>query len=102
MLICHVEVCSLLLINGHCQKSKPVLLYFLCSGGDLFHVGHNGDLRSFSAYAADLHGWTKESADSIVRSNVDDPLAQDLLTKLVVILHTSHLSSLPKDFLLTR
>lgn len=61
-----------------------LLLYSLCSGGNLFHVGHNGDLRSFSAYAADLHGWTKESADSIVRSNVDDPLAQDLLTKLVV------------------
>jgi len=61
-----------------------LLLYSLCSGGNLFHVGHNGDLRSFSAYAADLHGWTKECADSIVRSNVDDPLAQDLLTKLVV------------------
>ena len=61
-----------------------LLLYSLCSGGNLFHVGHGGDLRSFSAYAADLHGWTKESADSIVRSNVDDPLAQDLLIKLVV------------------
>lgn len=33
-----------------------LLLYSLCSGGNLFHVGHCGDLRSFSAYAADLHG----------------------------------------------
>ena len=64
-----------------------LLLYSLCSGGNLFHVGFHDDLRSFSAYAADLYGWTKESADSIVRSNVDDPLAQDLLSKILVPKH---------------
>ena len=63
--------------------SYGTLLYSLCSGGSLFHMGFYGDLRSSSAFA-DLKGWTSQRAEAIVHANVDDPLAQDLLLKILV------------------
>uniref|UniRef100_A0A7S4IR18 Protein kinase domain-containing protein n=1 Tax=Odontella aurita TaxID=265563 RepID=A0A7S4IR18_9STRA len=63
--------------------SFGALLFSLCSGGSLFHVGFHGDLRTPAAFA-DLHGWTAQSAERLIQNDVADPLAQDLLLKVLV------------------
>jgi len=60
-----------------------VLLFALCSGGQLFHVGFDGDLHDTEDFAM-LHGWTKRSAERIIQEKIEDPLAQDLLHQILV------------------
>ena len=64
-----------------------VLLYALCSGGTLFHVGFGGDLRGSQDYS-ELHGWSRQTAQRILRDKIEDPLAQDLLSR--ILLPTGH------------
>lgn len=60
-----------------------VLLYALCSGGTLFHLGFDADLHDSEDFV-ELYEWDKQKAERILRENVDDPLAQDLLLRILV------------------
>eukprot|EP00548_Thalassiothrix_antarctica_P011370 CAMPEP_0194158066 /NCGR_PEP_ID=MMETSP0152-20130528/74556_1 /TAXON_ID=1049557 /ORGANISM="Thalassiothrix antarctica, Strain L6-D1" /LENGTH=2143 /DNA_ID=CAMNT_0038866995 /DNA_START=775 /DNA_END=7206 /DNA_ORIENTATION=- len=60
-----------------------VLLYSLCTGGTLFHLGFDGDLHNSEDFL-ELFEWDKCKAERIFRTNVDDPLAQDLLLNILV------------------
>eukprot|EP00547_Thalassionema_nitzschioides_P001793 CAMPEP_0194217596 /NCGR_PEP_ID=MMETSP0156-20130528/21718_1 /TAXON_ID=33649 /ORGANISM="Thalassionema nitzschioides, Strain L26-B" /LENGTH=2107 /DNA_ID=CAMNT_0038946687 /DNA_START=829 /DNA_END=7152 /DNA_ORIENTATION=+ len=60
-----------------------VLLYALCSGGTLFHLGFDADLHNSEDFV-ELYEWDKQKAERILRENVDDPLAQDLLLSILV------------------
>jgi hypothetical protein len=60
-----------------------VLLYALCSEGSLFHLGFDGDLHDSEDFL-DLFEWSKQKAERIFREKVEDPLAQDLLLKILV------------------
>lgn len=60
-----------------------VLLFALCSGGTLFHLGFDGDLHDSEDYV-ELFEWSKQKGERIFRDKVEDPLAQDLLQKILV------------------
>ena len=60
-----------------------VFLYQLCSGGNPFHTGYQGDLRGVEAYSQ-LHNWSKEEANRNIREHIQDPLAQDLLRQILL------------------
>ena len=60
-----------------------VLLYALCSGGTLFHLGFNGNLRDTADFV-ELHEWDKHKAQKVLREKVDDPLALYLLSKILL------------------
>ncbi|KAL9188156.1 hypothetical protein ACHAXT_006534 [Thalassiosira profunda] len=60
-----------------------IFLYELCSGGNLFHVGYRGELRGADAYSK-LYNWTKDAAEKNVKEHIEDPLAQDLLCRILV------------------
>lgn len=63
--------------------SFGIFIYQLCSGGNLFHTGYQGELRGVDAYSQ-LHHWNKLEADRNIREHIQDPLAQDLLHKILV------------------
>ena len=58
------------------------LLFALCSGGPLFKVNRSDDLDEVAAYAQ-LESWDRKDAENAVKK-VADPLAQDLLIRLLV------------------
>lgn len=60
-----------------------VLLFALCSGGSLFHLGFDGDLHDSDDFR-ELFEWNRQKAERIFRERVEDPLAQDLLLKILV------------------
>lgn len=60
-----------------------VFLYQLCSGGNPFHTGYQGDLRGVEAYSQ-LHNWSKVEANRNIREHIQDPLAQDLLRQILL------------------
>jgi serine/threonine protein kinase len=60
-----------------------IFIYQLCSGGNPFHTGYQGDLRGVDAYSR-LHHWSKLEADRSIREHIQDPLAQDLLRQILV------------------
>jgi len=60
-----------------------VFIYELTSGGNPFHTGIRGDLRGVDSYSS-LHGWSRADTISSVREFVQDPLAQDLLSQILV------------------
>ena len=60
-----------------------IFIYQLCSGGNPFHTGFQGDLRGVDAYSR-LHHWNNQEADRSVREHIQDPLAQDLLRRILV------------------
>ena len=60
-----------------------VLLFSLCSGGPLFHSSFDGGLKDATSYEK-LYKWNKVTADKIMDEKIEDPLAQDLLLKLLV------------------
>ena len=60
-----------------------IFLYQLCSGGNPFHTGYQGDLRGVDAYSQ-LHHWNKLEADRNIREHIQDPLAQDLLRQILL------------------
>lgn len=60
-----------------------IFLYELCSGGNPFHTGYQGDLRGVESYSR-LYEWDRAAAELSVREHVQDPLAQDLLCQILV------------------
>lgn len=60
-----------------------VFIYELCSGGNPFHTGYRGDLRGVEAYSR-LFEWDRSAAERSIREHVQDPLAQDLLSQILV------------------
>jgi len=60
-----------------------VLIFSLCSGGNLFPSDYNDDLIDTSSFAQ-LEAWEKKTAENIIIAKVEDPLAQDLLLQLLV------------------
>jgi len=62
--------------------SFGVMMFFVCSGISLFHLSYNGQLCNFSAYE-DLHNWNSTVAKQKIVNYIDDPLAQDLLMKVL-------------------
>lgn len=60
-----------------------IFIYQLCSGGNPFHTGYQGDLRGVDAYSR-LHHWNKVEADKSIREHIQDPLAQDLLRRILL------------------
>lgn len=60
-----------------------IFIYQLCSGGNPFHTGYQGDLRGVDAYSR-LHHWNKLEANRSIREHIQDPLAQDLLRQILV------------------
>ena len=63
-----------------------VLLFTMCTGISLFHVSSNGDLQDTNDFKR-LHNWNLKDATKVIVKYVDDPLAQDLLTQLLVEEH---------------
>jgi len=60
-----------------------IFIYELCSGGNPFHTGYQGDLRGVDAYST-LYQWDRSAAEKTIREHVQDPLAQDLLCQILV------------------
>jgi len=60
-----------------------IFIYELCSGGNPFHTGYQGDLRGVDAYSR-LCEWDRSTAEKSIREHVQDPLAQDLLCQILV------------------
>jgi len=60
-----------------------IFIYELCSGGNPFHTGYQGDLRGVDSYSR-LYEWDRSAAEKSVREHVQDPLAQDLLCQILV------------------
>jgi len=60
-----------------------VFLYELCSGGNPFHIGYQGDLRGADAFEK-LYNWDETSAARNIEENIHDPLAQDLLRRILL------------------
>ena len=59
-----------------------VLLFGVCSRSSLFHVTFDGQLHNNEAYE-ELFLWNQETAKRRISSSIKDPLAQDLLLKLL-------------------
>lgn len=62
--------------------SFGVILFTLCSRGSLFHETVDGDLSDASAYE-NLHSWNSLSAHHHIKESIRNPLAQDLLLKML-------------------
>jgi ankyrin repeat protein len=62
--------------------SFGVLLFALCSGGSLFHLGFGGDLHDSEDFR-ELYDWNSQKAECLFREKVEDPIAQDLLVKIL-------------------
>ena len=60
-----------------------IFLYELCSGGNPFHIGYQGDLRGVDAYQ-NLYNWDTCVAKRSIDEHVQDPMAQDLLCRILV------------------
>jgi len=60
-----------------------ILLFSFFSGTSLFHVGFDGHLHDAASYN-ELFNWDIETARYKIMSLIKDPLAQDLLLKLLV------------------
>lgn len=60
-----------------------IFIFELCSGGNPFHTGYQGELRGVEAYSR-LYEWDRSSAEKSIREHVHDPLAQDLLSQILV------------------
>lgn len=60
-----------------------LLLYSMCSGSSLFHLGFDGDLNRISDFA-ELYEWDRQKSERVIRSKIEDPLAQDLLMQILV------------------
>ena len=60
-----------------------ILLYALCAGCSLFHLGFDGDLCYVSNFT-DLYEWDKQKSERAIREKIEDPLAQDLLLQILV------------------
>ncbi|KAL7539747.1 hypothetical protein ACHAXR_009569, partial [Thalassiosira sp. AJA248-18] len=60
-----------------------IFIYELCSGGNPFHTGYQGELRGVKAYSR-LYEWDRTAAEKSIREHVQDPLAQDLLSQILV------------------
>jgi hypothetical protein len=60
-----------------------ILLFALCAGGSLFHLGFDGDLCSTLDFA-ELYDWNRHKAERAMRDKIEDPLAQDLLMQILV------------------
>ena len=60
-----------------------MLMFFLCSRKSLFHVTVDGQLYDFKVYE-DLYKWNAETAEQRISASIKDPLAQDLLLKVLV------------------
>ena len=60
-----------------------IFAYELLSGSTPFHSGYRGDLRGADSYSR-LYKWSRLDAEKSVREHVADPLAQDLLIKILV------------------
>ena len=59
-----------------------VLLFHLCSRSPLFHQTLDGDLHDANAYEK-LHKWDENDAKHAVRSSIKNPLAKNLLLKIL-------------------
>jgi len=74
-------------LNRACEKldiwAFGVLVFSMCSGGDLFPSDYNGDITGVAAFR-ELHSWNKAHAEKLVMQKVSDPLAQDLLLQILV------------------
>ena len=60
-----------------------IFIFELCSGGNPFQTGLQGDLRGVDSYSR-LYEWSRLEAQRSVREHVNDPLAQDLLCQILV------------------
>ncbi|KAL3823545.1 LOW QUALITY PROTEIN: hypothetical protein ACHAXA_002886 [Cyclostephanos tholiformis] len=60
-----------------------IFMFELLSGGNPFHSGYRGDLRGHETYSR-LYRWKRSDAERSVREHVHDPLAQDLLCKILL------------------
>ena len=60
-----------------------ILLYTLCAGSSLFHLGFDGDLCYVSNFT-DLNEWNKQKSERAIHEKIEDPLAQDLLLQILV------------------
>jgi serine/threonine protein kinase len=60
-----------------------IFMYELLSGGTPFHSGYRGDLRGAENYSR-LYKWSRSDAEKSVKEHVADPLAQDLLCKILL------------------
>ncbi len=63
------------------------LLFSLCANVSLYHLQFNGDLGDGKAFE-ELYGWTTDKAETAIRAHVSDPLAQDLLLRVLVTKET--------------
>ena len=65
--------------------SFGALLFMLCSNGrSLFPLDPiNGHLRESESYEI-LTNWSKKTAETMIYNNIEDPLAQDILLKILV------------------
>jgi hypothetical protein len=59
-----------------------VLLFSLCSRSTLFHQTLDGDLQGTKAYEQ-LHNWNSDFAKFKIKSAIKNPIAQDLLLKIL-------------------
>ena len=60
--------------------SFGVLMFFMCSRMSLFHTTIDGHLQSYE----ELYKWNTEKSKARISSCIKDPIAQDLLMKILV------------------
>lgn len=60
-----------------------VLIFSMCSKCTLFPVDHEDNLTDVESYAQ-LFNWDKRTAEKMILEKVADPLAQDLLLRILV------------------
>ena len=60
-----------------------LLVFSMCSQSSLFHTTIDGQLHNTEAYE-ELYDWNYETARQNISASIKDPLAQDLLLKLLV------------------
>jgi len=62
--------------------SFGLIIFTLCSRGPLFHQTVDGDLSDDSSYKH-LHDWNSSAAEHVIKASITNPLAQDLLLKML-------------------